>query len=106
MACSTARPTSGAETHWLEQPADPTSNAWPVSQQRAWAGEEKLDMAKYNEYKKTVIENFRKHQGDNPPVVTFFPEPHISRDLTAGNPPDYWGDPPYEMNEAGHSQAV
>jgi hypothetical protein len=24
--------TSGAETHWLEQPADPTSNAWPVSQ--------------------------------------------------------------------------
>jgi hypothetical protein len=38
-------------------------------------------------------------QGDHPDVVTFFAEPHISRDLTAGNLPEYWGEPPYQMND-------
>lgn len=73
-------------------------HAWPISPQRDWAGAEPLDPAKYDAYKATAIEAIRKVQGDNPELVTFFPEPHISRALTAGNLPEYWGDPPYEMN--------
>jgi len=36
----------------------------------------------------------------DPKYMTFFSEPHVSRNLTAGNLPEYWGDPPYQMNEA------
>ena len=74
-------------------------NAWPVAPQWAWAGEEPLDMEKYEAYKKTAVEALRQAQGDNPDLVAFFPEPHISRDLTAGNLPSYWGEPPYQYNE-------
>jgi len=73
-------------------PAHPAS-AWPISPQWEWAGADPLNQAKYDEFKKTSLEAFRKAQGDNPEYVTFFPEPHISRDLTAGAcPPDYYGE--------------
>ena len=75
------------------------SNAWIVSPQRAWAGEEKIDPEKCEAFKKLTIEKIRKSQGEAPEIVSFFPEPHISRNLTAGNLPVYWGDPPYEYNE-------
>jgi len=74
-------------------------NAWPIRPQWDWAGEEPLDMARYEAYKKTAVEAIRAAQGDNPDLVTFFPEPHISRDLTAGNLPSYWGEPRYQYNE-------
>jgi len=74
-------------------------HAWPISPQWEWAGEEPLDMAKYEAYKKAAVEAIRKVQGDNPPVVTFFPEPHISAKLTAGNLPSYWGEPEYKLDE-------
>jgi len=45
-------------------------------------------------------EEIAKGPGIEPVYMTFLPEPHISRNLTAGNLPDYWGDPPYKMNEA------
>ena len=73
-------------------------NAWPITPQWGWAGEEPLDRARYDAYKTNAVELIRAKQGDSPNFVTFFPEPHISRDLTAGNPPDYWGDPPYAPN--------
>jgi len=69
-------------------------NAWPITPQ-AWAGVEPLDQAKYDAYKAGatgLIEKAMKIA--NPPYVTFFPEPHISRDLTtSGCPPDYYGEP-------------
>src|SRR4051812_17010225 len=74
-------------------------NAWAVSAQRDWAAEEKPDPAKYEAYKTMAVEALRKVQGDHPDVVTFFAAPHIPRDLTAGNLPEYWGEPPYQMND-------
>jgi hypothetical protein len=73
-------------------------NAWAVAPQRGWASGEKPDPALYEAYKTTAVEALRKVQGDNPEIVTFFAEPHISHDLTAGNLPDYWGEPPYQLN--------
>jgi len=75
------------------------ANAWPVSPQWGWAGEEKLDMEKYRAYSKTAVEKIRKVQGDHPDFVTFYPEPHISQRLTAGNLPEYWGEKPYDYTE-------
>ena len=75
------------------------ANAWPVSPQWGWAGEENLDMEKYRAYSKTAVEKIRKVQGDHPDFVTFYPEPHISQRLTAGNLPEYWGEEPYEYTE-------
>lgn len=72
-------------------------SAWVVFPQWSWAGEEKIDPEKYNACKKKVIERIRTRQGDNPPIVTFFPEPHISRDLATDNLPSYWGEPPYKL---------
>lgn len=75
------------------------ANAWPVTPQWSWAGAEKVDPKAFNAYKEKAIAAIRRAQGDNPDMVTFFPEPHISRDLTAGNLPSYWGDPVYKYNE-------
>ncbi len=82
-----------AEWKWQGGP-----NAWAVSPQRDWASEAKPDPARYEAYKTTAVEALRKVQGDNPDIVTFFAEPHISRDLTAGNLQDYWGEPPYPLS--------
>ncbi|MHB9110454.1 MAG: COG1470 family protein [Armatimonadota bacterium] len=74
-------------------------NAWPIGPQWDWAGAEPLDMAKYNAFKETALKAFRDAQGDNPEYVTFFPEPHISMELTAGaGPADYWGEE-YKLTE-------
>jgi len=67
-----------------------SSSAWPVKPQWEWAGADPVDPEKYAAYQRTVIEEIRKVQGDHPDFVTFFPEPHISRELGAGAPPDYW----------------
>ncbi len=68
-------------------------NAWPITPQWGWAAEEPIDPAKYEAYKQTAIDAIRARQGDNPDLITFFPEPHLSRDLTAGGAPlDYFGE--------------
>jgi len=69
-------------------------NAWPLSPQWDWAGADQLDPAKVEAYKQYTVDAFRKVQGDNPPFVTFFPEPAISMNLTCvGAPADYYGEP-------------
>jgi len=68
-----------------------SSSAWPVKPQWDWAGADPVDPEKYAAYQRIVIEEIRKAQGDNPDFVTFFPEPHISRELGAGAPADYLG---------------
>jgi hypothetical protein len=75
------------------------ASAWPLRPQWDWAGADPVDREKYDAFKQTAVESFRKTQGDNPEYVTFFPEPHLSRELTAGHPPDYWGEPEYQLNE-------
>ena len=82
-----------AEWKWHGGP-----DAWAVTPQRDWASAEKPDPARYEAYKTTAVEALRKVQGDHPDIVSFFAEPHISRDLTAGNLPEYWGEPPYPLN--------
>jgi hypothetical protein len=69
-----------------------SSSAWPVKPQWEWAGEDSVDPQKYAAYQREVIEEIRKVQGDHPDFVTFFPEPHISRELGAGAPADYYGE--------------
>ena len=88
------------------RPPTHPANAWPLSPQWGWAGKEPLDQAAYNAYKTNAVEAFRKVQGDNPEFVTFFPEPHISRRLTAGNPCDYWGEPLELTAEEKHAIRV
>lgn len=67
-------------------------NAWPVTPQWDWAGADPVDPGKYAGFQEAALAAIRKAQGETPPLVTFFPEPHISRDLTAGNPAEYWGE--------------
>jgi len=76
----------------------PGANAWPITPQWAWAGEEDYDREQYEAYKKTAVEAIRKAQNMPSDFVTFFPEPSISRDLTSGNLPIYGGEPDYELN--------
>ena len=76
------------DNKWLVGP-----NAWPLSPQWEWADKDPLDPAKVAEFKPKIVDAFRQAQGDHPDMVSFFPEPHISRDLTAGAcPPDYYGE--------------
>ncbi|HOS44484.1 MAG TPA: hypothetical protein PK794_12390, partial [Armatimonadota bacterium] len=68
-------------------------HAWPLLPQWEWAGADPLDLTRYNAYKDFAVQAFRDVQGDHPDYVTFFPEPHISMETTAGaGPADYWGD--------------
>ena len=78
-------------------------NPWPITPQGS-LGDEPCDKEKYEAYKKTAVETIKKRVGVPKGFQTFFPEPHISRDLTAGNLPSYWGEPEYEMNEAEKRQ--
>ncbi len=78
--------------HWTKIPA----GAWEVSVQE-WAAEQPYDPAKYNEYRKKVIEAYTKARNAvpeqyRPDHVYFFPEPGISNRMTAGNYPEYWGE--------------
>jgi len=69
-----------------------SGNQFPVTPQ-SWAVDEHLDMAKYAEYQKTALEALRVAHGDNPNFVTFFPEPSVGLEITAGAcPPDYYGE--------------
>jgi len=76
------------------------ANAWVVSPQH-WAAEEPLDIQKVQAFKTNIIAKFTEKQGTNPLFVTFFAEPHISRDLTAGNLASYWNEqePPLTEEE-------
>ena len=79
-------------------------DAWPISPNRAFAGEGPFDPAVVADYKEKAVASIRKRQGDNTSLISFFPEPNVSRNLTAGHPPDYWGEPEYEMNEQEKNQ--
>ena len=74
-------------------------NPWAISPQTSWAGEEEIDPAKYNAYKKAAVDAITETYPENAELITFFPEPHISRNLTTGNPSDYWGEPEHKLNE-------
>lgn len=83
------------QAHWTRAPA----GAWEVSPQ-PWAKEDPYDPAKYEAYKKEVIEKFTKAreaipEAFRPDHVYFYPEPHVSLRLTAGNYPEYWNGEPY-----------
>ncbi|MCX7706002.1 MAG: hypothetical protein N2115_07095, partial [bacterium] len=85
--------------HWTRVPA----GAWEVSPQQ-WAEQEPYDQTKYDEYKKKVIEVYTKARNAvpeqyRPDHVYFFPEPHISNRMTAGNYPEYWGEPGFVPTE-------
>ncbi len=58
------------------------------------------DPAKIEAYSNATLKALREHVDADSDFVTFYAEPAISRDLTAGHPPEYWGDPPYVMNGA------
>ncbi|OGV63677.1 MAG: hypothetical protein A2498_11620 [Lentisphaerae bacterium RIFOXYC12_FULL_60_16] len=75
------------------------ANAWPITPQRAWAGEDPLDPAQVAAYRTNAIAALRAKQGDHPDIVTFFAEPHISRDMTAGNLASYWNQPEPPLTE-------
>lgn len=66
---------------------------------RAW-GEREPTAAEVADFKRQVIAGVRKWQGNDPEVVALFAEPSISRNLTSGSPPDYWGEPPYTLDAA------
>jgi len=66
---------------------------------RAW-GEREPDAAETAAFQEKVIANVRRYQGDDPEIVSFFAEPQISRDLTTGSPPEWWGDPPATLQPA------
>jgi len=85
--------------HWTRIPA----GAWEVSPQE-WAAEQPYDQAKYDDYKKKVIEAYTKARNVvpeqyRPDHVFFFPEPSISNRMTAGNYPEYWGEQGFQPTE-------
>lgn len=69
------------------------------SPMRDW-GEREPSAPEITAFRERVVENIRKYQGNDPEVITLFAEPHISRNLTAGSPPDYWGELPYKLDAA------
>src|SRR5262249_26240774 len=78
--------------HWSRVQA----GAWEVRPQ-PWAREDPYDPAKYAAYQNEVVAAFTKARNAvpeklRPDHVYFFPEPHISRRLTDGNIPSYWGE--------------
>ena len=84
------------ERHWGRGQA----SAWHVSPQ-PWAAMTPLDRPKVEAFLGQITTNVLKElekipakfQPDN---IQFFAEPHISPRLTAGNYPEYFGDPPFE----------
>jgi hypothetical protein len=72
---------------------------------RAW-GDREPTAAEIADFKAAAIANIRKAQGDDPEVVTLFAEPSLSRDLTTGSPPEYWGEPPREPTAAERRSLV
>jgi hypothetical protein len=63
-----------------------------------------LDPQKVQTYQETVIAGLRKYRDKidpklMPEEIYFFPEPHISSRLSAGNIPEYWSEKPFELTE-------
>lgn len=67
------------------------------SPMRAW-GSAAPDTNAMAAFQANALASIRNWQGDAPEIVALFAEPHISRDLTTGSPPDYWGEPAYQLN--------
>ncbi len=61
-----------------------------------------LDPEKVKTFQDETIAKFKKFRENidprlMPEEVYFFPEPHVSSRLTAGNIPDYWNEKPFEL---------
>jgi hypothetical protein len=75
------------------------ASAWDVAPQ-PWAAKDPYDPQEYAAYQKTVIDTISKRLANSaiwPDHTYLFPEPGISPRLTAGNYPEYWGDPSYTL---------
>ncbi|MAE60196.1 MAG: hypothetical protein CMJ49_02445 [Planctomycetaceae bacterium] len=69
-----------------------------------WTAHDDMDPAKVQKFKDDLVAAWnldleRMPPGYEPRQVFFYPEPHISLRLTAGNVPDYWNGEPYEYTE-------
>jgi hypothetical protein len=81
--------------------SDSQAGAWEVSPQR-WLATDPVDPVKVAAFQKDVvdkIQKFRSKISENrrPDHIYFYPEPHISARLSAGNVPDYWNEKPYVL---------
>jgi len=72
-----------------------------VNLHRAWS-----DPAKIEAYSNATLKALREHYDEKTDFISFYAEPALSRNLTAGHPPDYWGDPPYVMDAAESNALV
>ncbi|MBI2191465.1 MAG: hypothetical protein HYU36_05725 [Planctomycetes bacterium] len=92
------------QKHWSRVPA----GAWEVAAQ-PWAREDPYDPKQYQEYQEKIVKAYtdareRIPEALRPDHVYFFPEPHVSLRLTAGNYPTYWGDPDVVLTDEEKSQ--
>jgi hypothetical protein len=84
--------------HW----SPVSGGAWAVKPQ-VWAKAETFDPKLCADYQRAVSESVAEQQSVAPAFrpdhVYLFPEPHISTRLTAGNIPEYWGEPPFAYTD-------
>jgi len=84
--------------HW----SPVSGGAWAVKPQ-VWTKAVTVDPKRCTDFQKAVIEAVAEQQNVEskfrPDHVYLFPEPHISTRLTAGNIPEYWGEPPFEHTD-------
>ena len=76
------------------------AGAWEVTPQ-PWLAEENPDKEKIAAFQADVIAKLKKYRTTvdpqfMPDQVYFYPEPHISSRLSAGNIPEYWNEKPFE----------
>ena len=99
------------QKHWSPQ----LSGAWHLSSQPrptglgyqvppAWTAEDELDPVKVKKFQADLVANWQAERDRIKPefapnAFSFFPEPHVSLRLTAGNIPDYWNGEPYIYTE-------
>jgi len=97
--------------HW----SAPTGSAWHLSSQPSptglgyevppqWTAEDELDAAKVQKFQDDLVANWTAQQerfapGLKPKYLFFYPEPHLSMRLSAGNIPEYWNGEPYALTE-------
>lgn len=73
-------------------------NAGVFDIDRTWPLEEPIDLKKRRAFQDKVVDAYLSRKKKTT-MMTFFAEPHISRELTAGNLPSYWGEPEYQLND-------
>ena len=97
--------------HW----SAPTGSAWHLSSQPPptglgyevppqWTAEDELDPAKVQKFQDDLVASWTAQQerfapGLKPKYLFFYPEPHLSMRLSAGNIPEYWNGEPYALTE-------